>query len=109
MSNLDSSSLVQYSELSNIAQRIIAKGAKNSQKCIFLKYKLLKLEKKMEKHANFGEQDDVNYVKHVIEAEKNVKIQDPKVQKSKGRGKGRMKSALESNQPKKKGPYKRKG
>ncbi|KAB2613207.1 protein FAR1-RELATED SEQUENCE 5-like [Pyrus ussuriensis x Pyrus communis] len=69
-------------------------------------------EKKMEKHANFGEQDDgtndVNYVKHVTEVEKNLKNQDSKVQKSKGRGKGRMKSALESNQPKKKGPYKRK-
>ncbi|XP_050147592.1 protein FAR1-RELATED SEQUENCE 5-like [Malus sylvestris] len=109
VSNLDSSSLVQYSELSNIAQRIIAKGAKNSQNCSFLKSELLKLEKKMEKHANFGEQDDVNYVKHMTEAKKNLKIQDPKVQKSKGRGKGRMKSALESNQPKKKGPYKRKG
>ncbi|XP_070681740.1 uncharacterized protein [Malus domestica] len=62
--------------------------------------------------ANFGEQDDgtnyVNYVKHVTKAEKNLKIQDPKVQKSKGQGKGRMKSALESNKPKKKGPYKRK-
>ncbi|KAB2611995.1 protein FAR1-RELATED SEQUENCE 7-like [Pyrus ussuriensis x Pyrus communis] len=101
-------------DLSSIPSNYYLKRWSKDAKCgiRFDSYGEPALEKKLDKHANFGEQDDgtndVNYVKHVTEAEKNLKIQDPKVEKSKGRGKGRMKSALESNQPKKKGPYKRK-
>ncbi|XP_008373006.1 protein FAR1-RELATED SEQUENCE 5-like [Malus domestica] len=101
-------------DLSSIPSNYYLKRWSKDAKCGigFDSYDESTLEKNLDKHANFGEQDDgtneVNYVKHVTEAEKNLKIQDPKVQKSKGRGKGRMKSALESNQPKKKDPYRRK-
>ncbi|KAB2629712.1 protein FAR1-RELATED SEQUENCE 7-like [Pyrus ussuriensis x Pyrus communis] len=101
-------------DLSSIPSKYYLKRWSKDAKCGigFDSYGKPALEKNLEKHANFGKQDDgtsdVNSVKHETEAEKNLKIQDPKIQKSKGRGKGRMKSALKSNQPKKKGPSKRK-
>ncbi|CAL9018572.1 unnamed protein product, partial [Prunus brigantina] len=100
---------VKYSKLSHIVQRIIAKGARNNQTCTFLKSELLQLEAKLEKHPYFGDEHDEILDKHVSEDEDNLKLRDPKIQKSKGRGKGRIKSSLESKPSKKKGSSKRKG
>ncbi|BBG96400.1 FAR1-related sequence 5 [Prunus dulcis] len=85
LSTLESSSMVQYSELSHI------------------------LEAKLEKHPYFRDEHDEILDKHVSEDEDNLKLRDPKIQKSKGRGKGRIKSSLESMPSKKKGSSKRKG
>ncbi|XP_007224311.2 protein FAR1-RELATED SEQUENCE 5 [Prunus persica] len=108
LSTLESSSMVQYSELSHIVQRIIAKGARNNQTCTFLKSELLQLEAKLEKHPYFGDEHDEILDKHVSEDGDNLKLRDPKIQKSKGRGKGRIKSSLESKPSKRKGSSKRK-
>ncbi|KAI5341916.1 PREDICTED: FAR1-RELATED SEQUENCE [Prunus dulcis] len=67
------------------------------------------LEAKLEKHPYFRDEHDEILDKHVSEDEDNLKLRDPKIQKSKGRGKGRIKSSLESMPSKKKGSSKRKG
>ncbi|KAK1563307.1 hypothetical protein Q3G72_025755 [Acer saccharum] len=112
-SKMDSSSMVQYSELSHIAQRIIVKGARNDQSYTFVKSKLLKLEKKVESLKNSeqrhaGTNDDINSHNHENDDGENMRLCDPKIQKSVGRGKGRMKNALEAKHSNKKVSSKRK-
>ncbi|TXG65238.1 hypothetical protein EZV62_006513 [Acer yangbiense] len=112
-SNLDSSSMVQYSELSHIAQRIIVKGTRNDQSYTFVKSELLKLEEKVESHKNSeqrhaGTNDDINSHNHENDDGENMRLCDPKIQKSVGRGKGRMKNALEAKHSNKRVSSKRK-
>ncbi|KAK2641792.1 hypothetical protein Ddye_023555 [Dipteronia dyeriana] len=112
-SNLDSSSMVQYSELSHIAQRIIVKGARNDQSYTFVKSELLKLEEKVESPKNSeqlhaGTNDNINSHNHENDDGENMRLRDPKIQKSVGRGKGRMKNALEAKYSNKKVSSKRK-
>ncbi|KAK1556259.1 hypothetical protein Q3G72_001593 [Acer saccharum] len=112
-SNLDSSSMVQYSELSHIAQRIIVKGTRNDQSYTFVKSELLKLEEKVESRKNSeqrhaGTNDDIKSHNHENDDGENMRLCDPKIQKSVGRGKGRMKNALEAKHSNKKVSSKRK-
>ncbi|KAK4858031.1 hypothetical protein QYF36_009946 [Acer negundo] len=89
-SNLDSSSMVQYSELSHNAQRIIVKGTRNDQPYAFVKSELLKFEEKVEsrknlEHRHAGTNDNINSHNHENDDGENMRLCDPKIQKSVGR------------------------
>ncbi|KAK4839352.1 hypothetical protein QYF36_021308 [Acer negundo] len=111
-SNMDSSSMVQYSELSHIAYRIIVKGARNDQSYTFVKSELLKLEEKVEslkysKQRHVETNDDINSHDHENDDGENMRC-NPKILKSIGRSKDRIENALEAKHSNKKVSSKRK-
>ena len=101
MSDSDPSYILQYSELSHIAQRIVSKFARD--KYVFAKAGLLELESNLENLGTTkGTCGDITSAHHDNTSHANLQLRDPKINKNRGRAKGRMKSALESKRGKKK-------
>ncbi|KAK9934870.1 hypothetical protein M0R45_021999 [Rubus argutus] len=92
LSDRSSSSVLQYSHLSHIAQRIVAKGAKDKQSCALVKSKLLELEAVLDSNSSIGQEHetnvDIDSCDEVNENNMNLVLRDPKTKKRRGRSKG---------------------
>ncbi|KAK9928183.1 hypothetical protein M0R45_025329 [Rubus argutus] len=103
LSDRSSSYVLQYSHLSHIAQRIVAKGAKDKQSCALVKSKLLELEVVLDSNPFIGqEHDDIDSCDEVNENNTNLVLRDPKTKKRRGRSKGKKKNDLGLKQQSKK-------
>lgn len=109
-SGLSLSSTVQYSHLSHITHRIVAKGARNKRTCTLVESKLLELEAELDRNFPVGQEHDetngdVDFSNEVHKNNTNLVLRDPKVKKRGGRGKGKRKNILGSKkQSKNKAP-----
>ncbi|KAK9926866.1 hypothetical protein M0R45_024074 [Rubus argutus] len=106
LSDRSSSSVLQYSHLSHIAQRIVAKGAKDKQSCALVKSKLLELEAVLDSNSSIGQEHetnvDIDSCDEVNENNTNLVLRDPKTKKRRGRSKGKKKNDLGLKQQSKK-------
>ncbi|XP_024177242.2 protein FAR1-RELATED SEQUENCE 5 isoform X3 [Rosa chinensis] len=99
-SDRSASSALQYSHLSHIAQRIVAKGAKDKQSSTLVESKLLELEAELDGNLSIGQEHetngDIDSNDQVNENNANLVLRDPKVKRGRRRGKGKRNNDLGS-------------
>ncbi|XP_062021072.1 protein FAR1-RELATED SEQUENCE 5-like [Rosa rugosa] len=105
-SDRSASSALQYSHLSHIAQRIVAKGANDKQSPTLVESKLLALEAELDGNLSIGQEHetngDIDSDDQVNENNTNLVLRDPKVKRHRRRGKGKRNNDLGSNKQSKK-------
>lgn len=98
LSDRSSSSVLLYSHFSHIAQRIVAKGAKDKQSCALVKSKLLELEAVLDSNSSIEQEHETNgdmdFGDQVNENNANLVLRDPKTKRCRGCNKGKKKNDL---------------
>lgn len=98
LSDRSSSFVLLYSHLSHIAQRNVAKGAKDKQSCALVKSKLLELEAVLDSNSSIEQEHETNgdmdFGDQVNENNANLVLRDPKTKRRRGCNKGKKKNDL---------------
>lgn len=100
--------MLQYSHLSHIyiAQRIVAKSAKNEQSCALVKSKLLELEAVLDSNSSIGQEHETNgdmdSSDQVNINNATLVLRDPKTKRHRGCNKSKKKYDLGLKQQSKK-------